>query len=433
MAENPQSSWAQKGAMNSPGREDTDGATFVLPSQTSSDITDIARKLAAHGGGTGSLDLALDLVLHDIVERAREATGATGAAIALAREGEMVCRATTGENAPDLGVRVETTSGLVGACLHTGEIQYCRDAESDSRVNREACQRLGVRSMLVLPLREEDRISGFMELFSSAPNAFADQEIASLQLLVQQVRDSTAGVQQSVKAAPMPVEFLHEEREHEFPKSGGAAKRLPEQPYSLQKTSTGKLKANELWTSLLFILVIATAVALGIVIGSTGRASGGTEKVPLRSMDPALESTQKVQIPIASVNSSVRLKDPAPNSSIGALLPTVPDGGLLVTQNGKVIYRSLANSPNLESVEGRRLIHRVEPDYPPDARTQHVEGTVILDAEIKENGHVGTVAVLSGNEVLAEAAVRAVKQWRYQPARNASQTRVDFSFVLPAK
>lgn len=433
MAENSQSSRGQKAAINSPRRENIDGATVVPPSQTSSDITDIARKLAAHGGGTGSLDLALDLVLHDIVERAREATEATGVAIALAREGEMVCRATTGENAPDLGVRVETTSGLVGACLHTGEIQYCQDAESDSRVNREACKRLGVRSMLVLPLRDEDRISGFMELFSSAPNAFADQEIASLQLLAQQVRDSTAGVQRSGKAAPRPVEFLHEEHEHEFPKSGRAAKDLPEQPYPSQKTPTSKLKVYELWTTLLFILVIAAAVALGVAIGWSGRAKAGTKKMPVRSMEPAPESTQKVQSPIASANSSVRLKDPAAISSIGALLPGVPEGGLLVTQNGKVIYRTLPNSPNVDSGHGRRLIHRVEPDYPPDARTRHLEGTVILDAEIKENGHVGTVAVLSGDEVLAEAAVRAVKQWRYQPARNASQTRVDFSFVLPAK
>ena len=116
------------------------------------EVTDVFNTLAAHGGGTGSFDLALDLVLNEVVEEARLATRASGAAIALARDGEMVCRATTGGNAPDLGVRLETTSGLSGACLQTGTIQQCGDTETDPRVNAEACRRLGVRSILVLPL-----------------------------------------------------------------------------------------------------------------------------------------------------------------------------------------------------------------------------------------------------------------------------------------
>src|ERR1700722_20468470 len=84
-----------------------------------SDVAELARTLAAHGGGAESFDLALDLVLNEVVEQARLATGATGAAVALARDGEMVCRATTGEHAPELGVRVETASGLSGDCLRS--------------------------------------------------------------------------------------------------------------------------------------------------------------------------------------------------------------------------------------------------------------------------------------------------------------------------
>src|ERR1051325_4874408 len=86
------------------------------------EITQVARTLSDAGGGDLSLDLALDIVLNDTVEQAREATRATGAAIALAREGEMICRATTG-NAPNLGTRVDTSSGLSAACLQTATIQ----------------------------------------------------------------------------------------------------------------------------------------------------------------------------------------------------------------------------------------------------------------------------------------------------------------------
>ena len=55
--------------------------------EAGSDLRNVARTLAAHGGG---VDLALDLILNEVVEQARLATGATGAAIALGRAGEMV-------------------------------------------------------------------------------------------------------------------------------------------------------------------------------------------------------------------------------------------------------------------------------------------------------------------------------------------------------
>src|SRR5215472_16327695 len=110
-----------------------------LTTDSLQDITEIARKLAAHGGGVASLDLAFDLVLHGIVQQARAISGATGAAIALNRDGKMVCRATTGANAPDLGVSVEAAAGLTGTCLKTGTVQTCLDTESDPGVDPRTC------------------------------------------------------------------------------------------------------------------------------------------------------------------------------------------------------------------------------------------------------------------------------------------------------
>jgi hypothetical protein len=81
-----------------------------------SDLADLAAQLAAHGGGRVSpelsADLALEILLNEIVEEARVATGASGAAIVLERGGEWVCRATAGSNAPHLGVRLDTASAL---------------------------------------------------------------------------------------------------------------------------------------------------------------------------------------------------------------------------------------------------------------------------------------------------------------------------------
>jgi protein TonB len=122
-------------------------------------------------------------------------------------------------------------------------------------------------------------------------------------------------------------------------------------------------------------------------------------------------------------------------------------GGLQVTQNGKVIYRSLpagrdattakrADAHGAEDGSATRLIHRVEPVYPPEARAQQIQGAVTLDVQIGEEGAVHNIVVVEGNPVLADAAVQAVRQWRYRPysvdGRPVEmQTRVTIRFTLP--
>jgi putative methionine-R-sulfoxide reductase with GAF domain len=146
-------------------------------------LRELANALSAHGGGALSADLALDLVLNEIVEHARLATGATAAAIALARGDEIVCRATTGSNAPDLGVQLNVHSGLSGACVQSKKWQRCDDTETDSRVDAEVCRDLGVRSILVFPVVRDSELLGVFEIFSPRPNAFTDREIQTLEAL----------------------------------------------------------------------------------------------------------------------------------------------------------------------------------------------------------------------------------------------------------
>src|ERR1700731_455180 len=108
---------------------------------------------------------------------------ATAAAIAMARGNEIVWRATTGANAPDLGVQLDVHSGLSGACVQSKQWQRCDDSESDSRVDAEVCRGLGVRSILVFPVMREDELLGVFEVFSPRPHAFSDREIQTLQAL----------------------------------------------------------------------------------------------------------------------------------------------------------------------------------------------------------------------------------------------------------
>src|SRR5580658_281755 len=128
-------------------------------------------------------ELDLEPAISAITERAQHLTGATGAAIALRAGDEIVCRARAGRTAPDLGVRLQTDAGISAEAVRTGEVMLCHDAERNPRVDLASCRRLGVRSILVSPLRAYRRTLGVFEVLSSSPSAFDEPDVATMQLL----------------------------------------------------------------------------------------------------------------------------------------------------------------------------------------------------------------------------------------------------------
>lgn len=138
----------------------------------------VPEEIEIHAG-----ELDLEPAISAITERAQHLTGATGAAIALRTGDEIVCRARTGRTAPDLGVRLQTDAGISAEAVRSGEIMLCHDAERNPRVDLASCRRLGVRSILVSPLRHYRRTLGVFEVLSSSPGAFDDRDVATMQLL----------------------------------------------------------------------------------------------------------------------------------------------------------------------------------------------------------------------------------------------------------
>ncbi len=146
--------------------------------------------LVHHAGGSSPRhheinpgDLELEPGISIIAEKAQAMTRATGAAIALRSGNEIVCRARTGRTAPDIGCHLQTDRGLSVECVRTGEVMLCHDTESNPRVDLATCRHLGVRSILVAPLRHFRRTLGVFEVLSSTPNAFDQQDVATMQFL----------------------------------------------------------------------------------------------------------------------------------------------------------------------------------------------------------------------------------------------------------
>jgi TonB family protein len=87
------------------------------------------------------------------------------------------------------------------------------------------------------------------------------------------------------------------------------------------------------------------------------------------------------------------------------------------------------------TVTSARLVHKVSPKYPKKARKERVEGVVRLHAIIGKDGTPRELTVLSGDPLLTDAAIKAVRQWRYLPTLLEGQpvevdTTIDVIFAL---
>lgn len=442
-------------------------------------LRELATALSAHGGGALSADLALDLVLNEIVEHARLATGATAAAIALARGDDIVCRATTGANAPDLGVELNVHSGLSGACVQSKKWQRCDDTETDSRVDAEVCRDLGVRSILVFPVIRENELLGIFEIFSPRPNAFTDREIQTLEALSRSIVNNVNRADDVLALPVFPASSLAtedptgveevDEVDHleatsaqidDANISDASTNHVnaepPDAPVDLNRllgehheaslvlaesapetTAEVRTPRRDPWIGVLTLAVIAMALFLGWTMGYVRRprASLGTKA---RTQQNVPSQAPQVKAPENSlINSPATIpvpdqpapatspKDPA-SSQPSAAAP--PVGGLVVYEKGKVIFQTPPRTPPdsatastrepvtvSSKVADRYLVQRVEPEYPEAAREQHIQGPVILEALVGKDGAVENLSTVSGDPQLATAATDAVRQWRFKP------------------
>jgi protein TonB len=129
-------------------------------------------------------------------------------------------------------------------------------------------------------------------------------------------------------------------------------------------------------------------------------------------------------IPVKSAGSPS--KSGAPDTIAEADVPAPDPAEVLSSMHGGAapVPQSVANPqpifpfvalPVSQGVTGGRLTRKIDPTYPAEARVQRIEGAVMLDALVGEDGLVHEVTVTSGPPLLAKAAAQAVKQWRYQP------------------
>jgi TonB family protein len=79
----------------------------------------------------------------------------------------------------------------------------------------------------------------------------------------------------------------------------------------------------------------------------------------------------------------------------------------------------------------RKVTNKVVPEYPDMARRMSLRGIVKVDVLVGSNGVVKTVDIKGGHPVLAQAAVNAVKKWKWEPAAHDTREPVEVKFEAP--
>jgi TonB family protein len=101
---------------------------------------------------------------------------------------------------------------------------------------------------------------------------------------------------------------------------------------------------------------------------------------------------------------------------------------LLVCATTAVLLSSPFSYAQDESTVERKVVTRVAPAYPDLARRLNLRGVVKLIVVIAPDGKVTSTEVVGGNPVLAQAAVDAVRKWKYEPTPQQTHEVVELRF-----
>ncbi len=371
-----------------------------------SDLGELAALFAAHGGeglsAEVSAELALEVVLNEIVEQACLTTGATGAAIVLLRGGEMVCRASSGVNAPQVGARLGSESGLTAECIKTREVQRCDDAQADPRADAEASRSLGVRSVMIFPLLRKGELAGLLEVFSPRPGAFGDRDEPTLEGLAQRILKNLERASEPLILPSSPAKIAAVESrpaEPVLPRATEVEKPWAGSAMGLKSLSRAENIPLEIgWRSAragfdffslaLGAAVVVCALVLGTLVGVRlgwrrgaavrGQVMKSGSGAGVRAQDPARKVAQSgagqaggqlgTNAGLASVTTEAGNAGPADTASrvnekknalaAASKAAAPPPGSLLVYENGKEVFRL---PPSEEAGGGREVKPGVGP------------------------------------------------------------------------
>lgn len=145
--------------------------------------TELLRHIISAQGEIGRAGLDPLKVVDVITRRAQELTRSSGAVVEMRDGDDMVYWSASGSVASQVGLRIPVEGSLSGLCVRQGRAIRCDDSETDPRVNRAACRRVGLRSAIAMPLTCNDDLVGVLKVLSPFTQAYGEKDEATLDLL----------------------------------------------------------------------------------------------------------------------------------------------------------------------------------------------------------------------------------------------------------
>lgn len=130
-------------------------------------------------------DFDLDEFMQMSVNLLRSVFGSGGVVVELVDGDEMVYVAIDADHARYHGLRLSKTASLSGRAATEGRLMHCDDSHQDPRVDRAACEKIGIRSMVCAPLFQTGHAVGVLKAFDAAPKAFDSDDIEAVTLVAE--------------------------------------------------------------------------------------------------------------------------------------------------------------------------------------------------------------------------------------------------------
>ncbi len=122
-------------------------------------------------------------VMDRVVQRTRELTGATAAHVSLLDADELVAHAQSGPDDISIPQRLPTKNNLCGIALRTGRSVLCFDTEKDAKADAVTARRVGIRSLVAVPLLQAQTAIGLLIVVGRQPGTFVERDVTNLEML----------------------------------------------------------------------------------------------------------------------------------------------------------------------------------------------------------------------------------------------------------
>lgn len=188
---------------NSPSAPKPVPSTSSAESKTP-DYTTVLAQVAELQFQVEDRHLEPDQTMALIAEHVIEICGAAGAAIGLSNGTKICYLAVAGIRTLPLGSSVALAKALCFPCLRTGQAFRCPDVNAQPPIDTHECRRRGIGSLIAAPIFRGQSAAGGLELYFSDPNAFAEQDIQTCQLLAGIISQNLEEHAQSADAIPAP-------------------------------------------------------------------------------------------------------------------------------------------------------------------------------------------------------------------------------------